>query len=75
VELSEEAIQHLEAHMPELFAAAVTQAYWAALAADQTVVQREGDALVAVSPDGSRRMVSPLAPWSPVGSKVQRKLL
>jgi len=75
MELSEEAIQHLEAHTPELFAAAVTQAYWAALTAGHTVVQREGDALVEVSPDGTRRVLRPLAPWTPVGPNVHRKLL
>lgn len=75
MELGEEAIQHLEAHLPELFAAAVTQAYQAALAAGHTVLQREGDDLVEVSPDGSRRVIKPLPPLVPVEPGTRRRLL
>jgi hypothetical protein len=75
MKLGEDAIQHLEEHMPELFAAAVTQAYWAALAEGHNVVQREGNDLVEVSPDGTRRVIKPLPPLIPVEPGTRRKLL
>jgi hypothetical protein len=75
MKLGEEAIQHLEEHMPELFAAAVTQAYWAALADGHNVVQREGDDLVEVSPDGTRRVIKPLPPMVSVEPGRLHKLL
>lgn len=47
---SDESIDYLEEHLPELFSAAVTQAYWGALASGHSVLQRDGDALMAAVP-------------------------
>lgn len=46
-------------------AAAVAQAYWQARAAGIPVVVREGDDVVEVSPDGSRRVIKRLEPLTP----------
>lgn len=62
MEPGEASIVFLEEHVTELFSAAVTQAYWGALAAGRSVLQREGDELVEVSPDGTRRVVKSLSP-------------
>lgn len=55
-------MQFLEDHIPEIAQAAVTQAYWMALASGCKVLQVEGDKLVEISPDGGRRTVKLLAP-------------
>ena len=71
--LDDKSIDYLEEHFPELFAAAVTQAYWGALAAGHSVVQRDGDDLVEVFPDGSRRFIKKLPPGFEVvpGTRVE----
>ncbi len=63
---NEAAIRYVEEHLPEAAAAAVTQAYWQALAEGVPVAVRERDNLVEVSPDGSRRVIKPLEPLTPV---------
>lgn len=64
--LSEEDVRRLEERIPELAAPAFAQAYRDALAAGSTVLIREGDALVEVSPDGTRRVLHSLPPLVPV---------
>ena len=59
-------MQFIEDHIPEMAQAAVTIAYWMALASGCKVLQVEGDKLVEVSPDGSKRIVKSLAPAIPV---------
>lgn len=63
---NEAAIRYLEEHLPEAAAAAVRQAYWQTLAEGIPVTVREGDDLVEVSPDGTRRFVKRLEPLTPV---------
>jgi len=60
MELTEEAMCFLEDHIPELAAAAVTQAYWAALASGHTVLEADNGALVEVFPDGTRKFIKQL---------------
>lgn len=60
--MNEKTIQFIEDHIPEIAQAAVTQAYWMALASGCKVVEVDGDKLVEVSPDGGRRTVKSLAP-------------
>ena len=60
--LSEEEIDYLEAHIPELADAAFTQAYWQALAAGSSVMISEGGALYEVFPNGERRFVKHVEP-------------
>jgi hypothetical protein len=64
--MNEKTIQFLEDHIPEVAQAAVTQAYWMALASGCKVLQVEGDKLVEVSPDGTKRTVKALTPTTPV---------
>lgn len=59
-------MQFIEDHIPEIARAAVTQAYWMALASGCKVVEVEGDNLVEVSPDGGRKVVKSLCPTTPV---------
>lgn len=73
--LNEESLTYLEEHIPELFSAAVKQAYWGALASGSSVLQRDGDALVEVFPDGTRRFVEPLPPRTIVEPGSRAKLL
>lgn len=58
--LTEEAIFYLEEHIPELAIAAITQAYWTALASGHTVLEAENGALVEVFPDGTRKFIKRL---------------
>ena len=60
--MDEKAIQFLEEHIPEIAQAAVTQAYWAALASGCKVLQVEGNKIVETSPDGSKKVIKSLPP-------------
>ena len=71
--MNEKTIQFLEDHIPEIAQAAVTQAYWMALASGCKVLQVEGDKLVEVSPDGEKRIVKSLTPM--VSIKKGQKLI
>jgi len=61
----EKAIRYLEEHIPELADAAIKQAYWLALAAGSSVLERVNDSLVEVFPDGSRKIIKPLPAQTP----------
>ena len=50
-------IDYLEQHIPELASAAVTQAYYASLAAGNDVMVVENGAINEISPDGRRTYV------------------
>jgi hypothetical protein len=73
-ELSEKALDYLEAHIPELAELAFKQAYWAALASGSSVLigDEEGN-LSEVFPDGTRKLIQKLPPWTPVtpGKKME----
>ncbi len=73
MDLSEKAIDYLEAHIPELAEVAFKQAYWAALASGSSVLVSENGSLVEVFPDGERKFIKKLPPWTPVmrGQKLE----
>ncbi len=66
MELSEEAMCFLEDHIPELAAAAITQAYWGALASGSSVLEADNGALVEVFPDGTKKFIKNLPPRTKV---------
>ena len=70
--MNEKTIQFLEDHIPEIAQAAVTQAYWMALASGYKVMQVEGDKLIEISPDGTKRIVKSLTPTTSI--KIGQKL-
>ena len=55
-------IDYLEQHIPELASAAVTQAYYASLAAGNDVMVVENGAIYEISPDGRRTYVKAADP-------------
>jgi hypothetical protein len=64
--LSEKAIDYLEAHIPELIELAFKQAYWAALVSGSSVLMSENGSIVEVFPDGERKFIQKLPPWTPL---------
>jgi len=70
---SEQALDYLEQQIPSLSAAAVDVAYWQALAAGQAVLVSGDGGIYQVMPDGSQKLVKPMAkPLSvPVGTRVK----
>ncbi len=64
--LSEEELNYLEEHIPELAKAAFTQAYWAALASGSSVLMSENGNLVEIFPSGKRKIIKPLPPSTKV---------
>ena len=73
MDLSEKALDYLEAHIPELAEAEFKQAYWAALASGSSVLITENGGLVEVFPDGKREFKKKLPSWTPVtrGQKLE----
>ena len=71
--LSDKELDYLEEHIPELAEVAFKQAYWAALASGSTVLISENGNLVEVFPDGTRKVIKPLPPSTPVtiGQKLE----
>lgn len=66
MKINEETMRYLEEHIPELADLAVKQAYWQALAAGNVVLESDKGNLVEVHPDGTRKIIKPLAPSTPV---------
>ncbi|MBM3191802.1 MAG: hypothetical protein FJZ63_04030 [Chlamydiae bacterium] len=64
--ISEEAMLFLEEHIPDLAAIAVKQAYWQALASGSSVLMCEGENLVEIHPDGTKRIIKKLPPPVPM---------
>lgn len=58
---SEDALNFMESHIPELAEAAFKQAYWKTLADGVSVMIAENNHLVEVFPDGSKRIIRALA--------------
>ena len=54
--LNEEEICYLEEHIPELAEVAFKQAYWASLAAGNSVLMSENWNLVEIFPDGKKKI-------------------
>lgn len=73
--MDEKTISYLEESIPELAEAAVTQAYWQALAAGHSVLKAENGMLIEVYPDGTRRIIKKLSSPIPVekGSRLKIK--
>ena len=67
-------IDYLEQHIPELAQAAVTQAYWASLAAGNHVMVIDDGAIYEVAPDGTRTFVQETEPPTPVEIGAKREL-
>lgn len=63
---SEKAMQFLEEHIPELAQSAVTQAYWQALAAGNSVLESDHGMIYEVFPDGTRKLIKTTTPPSRV---------
>ena len=72
--IREEAIQYLEAHIPELAESAVTQAYWQALAAGSSVLESENGVIYEVFPDDTRNVLKTIEPPTPVSVGEKRVL-
>jgi hypothetical protein len=66
MKMNEKTLRYLEESIPELAEAAVTQAYWRALAAGHSVLKTENGMLIEVHPDGTKRIIKKLAPPIPV---------
>ncbi|MBX8531397.1 hypothetical protein [Pseudomonas cichorii] len=60
--LSEEAIENLEGHIPEIAASATSAAYYRTLAAGHTVVQVKGMNVVASDADDNIRVIAEAKP-------------
>lgn len=75
MELSEKALDYLEQHIPELAEVAFKQAYWAALVSGSSVLISENGSLVEVFPDGTRKFIKKIPPWTSVttGQKLELK--
>lgn len=58
--LNEKEMTFLESHIPELTEKATQRAYFEALAAGHSVVVSEGDQIIEVFPDGTRKVVKQL---------------
>ena len=74
MKLSEKELDYLESHIPELAAAAVTQAYWTALASGHSVLEADDGKLIEVFPDGTRKFIENLPPHTKVISGSVYKL-
>ncbi len=71
--LNEKEMKYLEDHIPELAEVAFKQAYWAALASGSSVLMSENGNVVEIFPDGTRKIIKPLPPSTPVkpGQKLE----
>ncbi len=72
--IQEAAIEHLEAHIPEMAESAVTQAYWQALAAGSSVLESENGVIYEVFPDGTRKALKTIEPPTAVAIGEKRIL-
>jgi hypothetical protein len=72
VAMSDSEIDYLETQIPELAQAAVTIAYWQALAAGHSVLEAHDGVIYEIFPDGGRRFVKQIEPPTPVekGTKI-----
>ncbi|RYG70137.1 hypothetical protein EON80_08485 [bacterium] len=70
--LSEEEIDFLESQIPAQAVAATQAAFWDALTRGEKVLVAEGNQLIEISPDGSKRFIENLAPnvTLPIGKEI-----
>ena len=75
MELKEEVIKYLEAHIPEMVDGATRQAYWQALASGDSVLVSENGHIVEVFPDGTRKIIKKIDPLIRIemGKKIEIK--
>ncbi|MFZ4702069.1 MAG: hypothetical protein ACOYMG_18645 [Candidatus Methylumidiphilus sp.] len=59
---TEQSMQFLEEHIPELAESAVTQAYWQTLASGSSVLESDNGVIYEVFPDGTRKVVKTTMP-------------
>ena len=71
---TEAELDFLESQIPAMAEAATRSAFWNALTRGQTVLVAEGDDLVEISPDGTRRFIKKLPPNVPVPPNITEKL-
>ncbi len=64
--IPEKTMQFLEDHIPELAESAFKQAYWQALASGSSVLEVDGNQIVEVFPDGTRKLIKQIAESIPV---------
>ncbi len=62
MELSEQAIDYIEQHLPELMATATKQAYWQTLQSGNSVLIAENGKLLRVQPDGTSEFIEDIEP-------------
>ena len=60
--ITEQSMQFLEEHIPELAESAVTQAYWQALASGSSVLESDNGLIYEIFPDGTRKFVKATTP-------------
>jgi hypothetical protein len=65
-QLTDQEIDFLESHIPELAEVAAKQAYWQALANGSSVLKVEKGEIIEVFPDGSRKFIKKINPLIPV---------
>jgi hypothetical protein len=70
--MNENAMQHIEDHIPELADAAIKQAYWSALASGSSVLECSDGIMYEVSPDGSKREIKKVK--TPLAVTIGQKL-
>ncbi|HLB52840.1 MAG TPA: hypothetical protein VJK48_03955 [Chlamydiales bacterium] len=71
--MDDKTIDFLEQAIPELADAAFTRAYWSALASGFSVLETEGEDLVEIYPDGTKKFIKKILPRVPVkkGEKIE----
>jgi hypothetical protein len=72
MELTDQMIDFLESHFPELMATATKQAYWQTLASGQSVLIAEAGNLIEVFPDGTKKIIKKIGQPLPatIGEKI-----
>ncbi len=65
MELSEQAIDYIEAHLPGLMATATKQAYWQTLQSGNSALIAENGLLVEVFPDGTKKTIKEIGKPQP----------
>jgi hypothetical protein len=72
---NEKVIDYLEQKIPELAELAIKQAYWQTLSSGGSVLEIENDALIQTFPDGTKKIVKYIEPFTPVkrGEKLEAK--
>ncbi|MGD0959496.1 MAG: hypothetical protein ABSB19_06790 [Methylomonas sp.] len=73
MKISEESIEFLENHIPDIADAAFKQAYWQALATGSSVLVAEDGQIIEVFPDGGRKVIKQIAKPTKVNSFVANR--